>query len=102
MKMRDEEGWWMFLELCLKTKSPSRLQELFNLFLTIEEKEHLASRMQIIKALLDEKLSQREISDEMKVSISQITRGSNALKIINHDLFKFIENHVRNYKKNEK
>lgn len=101
MKMRNEEDWMMFLDLCLKTKTPSRLQELFNLFLTIEEKEHLASRMQIIKALLDEQLSQREISDQMQVSISQITRGSNALKIIDDDLLKFIKNYVRK-NKNEK
>ncbi len=99
--MRDDEGWKMFLDLCLKTKKPSRLEELLNLFLTIEEKEHLSSRMQIIKALLNEQLSQREISDEMKVSISQITRGSNALKIISDDLSKFLENYVRRYKKNE-
>lgn len=87
--MRDDEGWRMFLDLCLETKKTSRLEDLLNLFLTIEEKEHLSSRMQIVKALLSEKLSQREISDEMKVSISQITRGSNALKIISDDLLKF-------------
>jgi TrpR family trp operon transcriptional repressor len=50
--MRDEEGWKMFLDLCLETKKSSRLEEVFGLFLTIEEKEHLSSRMQIIKALL--------------------------------------------------
>jgi TrpR family trp operon transcriptional repressor len=99
--MRDDEGWRMFLDLCLKTKKSSRLEELFNLFLTIEEKEHLSSRMQIIKALLSKKSSQREISDEMKVSISQITRGSNALKIISNDLLKFLENYVKRYVKNE-
>ena len=99
--MRDDDGWKMFLDLCLETKKSSRLEELLNLFLTMEEKEHLASRMQIIKALLDEKLSQREISDEMKVSISQITRGSNALKIINNDFLKFLEDYVKKYKKNE-
>ena len=99
--MRDEEGWKMFLDLCLETKESSRLEELLSLFLTIEEKEHLSSRMQIIKALLSEKLSQREISDEMNVSISQITRGSNALKIISDDLLKFLENYVRRHEKNE-
>lgn len=99
--MRDEEGWKMFLDLCLETKESSRLEELLSLFLTIEEKEHLSSRMQIIKALLSEQLSQREISDEMKVSISQITRGSNALKIISDDLLKFLENYVRRHEKNE-
>ena len=64
--MRDEEGWKMFLDLCLEAKKSSRLEELFRLFLTVEETEHLSARMQIIKALLSEKLSQREISDEMK------------------------------------
>ena len=97
--MRNEKDWKIFLDLCLKTTKTSRLQELFNLFFTIEEKEHLASRMQIIRALLDEKLSQREISDKMQVSISQITRGSNALKIVNDDFLKFIVNYVRKYKK---
>ncbi len=101
MKMHNEEDWDLFLELCLKTKTPLRLQELFNLFLTLEEKEHLASRMQIIRALLDKKLAQREISDKMQVSISQITRGSNALKIVDKDFLKFIQNSINNYKKNE-
>lgn len=99
--MRNEDGWKMFLELCLKAKKSSRLEELFSLFFTIEEKEHLSSRMQIIKALLSDKLSQREISDEMKVSISQITRGSNALKIISKDLLKFLEDYVRTNEKNK-
>lgn len=93
--MRDDEGWKMFLNLCVQAKNPVRLEELLNLLLTIEEKIHLASRMQIIKALLEEKLSQREISDAMKVSISQITRGSNALKIISPDLLKFLEDHMK-------
>jgi len=97
--MRDEEGWKMFLDLCLEAKKSSRLEELFRLFLTVEETEHLSARMQIIKALLSEKLSQREISDEMKVSISQITRGSNALKIISDDLLRFLENYVRRHEK---
>lgn len=85
----------MFLDLCLETRKTSRLDELLKLLLTIEEKEHLSSRMQIIMALLDAKLSQREISEKMNVSISQITRGSNALKVISDDLLKFLENYVR-------
>ena len=99
--MHNEEGWEIFLDLCLKTEKSSRLDELLSLFLTLEEKEHLSSRMQIIKALLNEKLSQREISDEMKVSISQITRGSNALKIISKDLLKFLENNIKRHEKNQ-
>lgn len=97
--MRNDGEWQFFLDLCLKTKKISRLQEFFSLFLTIEETEYLISRMQIIKALLDKKLSQREISEKMQVSISQITRGSNALKIISDDLIKFLELNMRKNKK---
>ena len=95
--MRNEEDFNIFLGLCLKTKQNARLQEVFDLFLTIEEKEHLASRMKIIRTLLEQKLSQRDISEKMQVSISQITRGSNALKVIDDDLLKFIDSHVRKY-----
>jgi TrpR family trp operon transcriptional repressor len=99
--MHDEDGWKIFLDLCLEAKNRVRIEELFNLFLTIEEKEHLSSRMQIIKALLVQKRSQREISDEIKVSISQITRGSNALKVISNDLLEFLKSYVEKEEKNE-
>lgn len=87
-----EEGWDRFLELCLKSDSPQELEKILNLFLTIEEKEVLASRYLIIQALLSRKWSQREIAEKFKVSISQITRGSNALKIIDDDLRKRLKN----------
>lgn len=84
-------GWKRFLELCLQQKTPEQLNKLFNLFFTIEEKETLASRGLIIDALLEKKLPQREISEKFNVSIAQITRGSNALKIVDADFKKSIE-----------
>jgi len=85
------KGWQEFLNLCCKVQTPKDLENLLNLFLTLEEKELLASRCLIIKALSEEKLTQREIAEEYHVSISQITRGSNALKIIDRKLKKFLE-----------
>lgn len=82
-----KDGWEDFLKLCSKMQSPEEFNDLFNLFFTIEEKETLASRYLIIKALLEERLTQREIAETCRVSIAQITRGSNALKIIS-PLFK--------------
>lgn len=82
----DSPGWQGFLELCSRIHSAEELRHVFNLFFTIEEKETLASRFLIVKALLEEKLTQREIAEIHKVSIAQITRGSNALKIISPDL----------------
>ena len=77
-----KKGWQEFLKLCTKIESPKELGELLDLFLTIEEKETLASRYIIVKALCEGDLTQREIAETNKVSIAQITRGSNALKII--------------------
>jgi len=38
-------------------------------------------RFLIVQALQEGKMTQREVADHFDVSISQITRGSNALKI---------------------
>ena len=82
----DKKGWQEFLKLCSKISSPDEMREVFDLFMTIEEKETLSSRYLIIKALVEAELTQREIAEKYKVSIAQITRGSNALKIISPKL----------------
>jgi TrpR family trp operon transcriptional repressor len=82
----SEDGWQAFIELCCKFPNNKELEELFDLFFTLEEKEVLAKRHSLVKALLNEELTQREIAERMQVSISKITRGSNALKIISKQL----------------
>jgi TrpR family transcriptional regulator, trp operon repressor len=81
-----EDSWAHFARMCLSFESPEELQKVLDLFLTIEEKETLSARYQIVKALLEGTLTQREIAQKLKVSIAQITRGSNALKIISPKL----------------
>lgn len=88
---KDKDGWRGFLNLCSKIKSPEEFQKFFDLFLTIEEKETLGRRFLIVKALEEGKLTQREIADHFGVSISQITRGSNALKIVDPSLKKSLD-----------
>lgn len=85
--------WKSFLTLCLKTQNTHELSQLFDCFLTIEERNDIADRYLIIKALLDEKLTQREISKKLNVSIAKITRGSNALKSIDSKTKRFLEEH---------
>ena len=89
-----EKEWKDFVKLCCKLKSEKELENLFDLFFTLEEKDLLASRYVVIKALLEGKLTQREIAEACQVSISQITRGSNALKIIDPKLKKFLESQI--------
>lgn len=80
-----------FLDLFLNITDEKILSELFDLLLTPEEKSSLQTRCLIVKALLDQKETQREISSHLKVSISKITRGSNELKRISPKLKKFLE-----------
>ncbi len=82
------------LHLFQQADSIEQLESLFNLFFTLEEKDILASRYEVIHALLRGELPQREIAKKYKVSIAQITRGSNALKIIDSKLKKFLEKHL--------
>jgi TrpR family trp operon transcriptional repressor len=87
----EQDGWWAFITLCSKLNTPEEFKKLFDLFFTIEEKETLGRRLLIVKALREGKLTQREIADDFNVSISQITRGSNALKIIDSSLGKILD-----------
>jgi TrpR family trp operon transcriptional repressor len=88
--MKDEDGWQFFIQLCLQIKSPKEFDQFFDLFLTIEEKNLLASRCKIIQELLKNEMPQREIAKQFNVSIAQITRGSNALKRIDPSLQNFL------------
>ena len=81
-----KKGWEEFIKLCAEIQSPKELREFLDLFCTIEEKETFASRFLIIQALIKGEQTQREIAESSKVSIAQITRGSNALKIISSKL----------------
>lgn len=90
----SEDGWLSFLELTTKFKNGRQLQELFDLFFTLEEKQDLSKRHSLIKALLDGQMTQREIAEKLGVSISKITRGSNALKIINSRLKGALKKHM--------
>jgi TrpR family trp operon transcriptional repressor len=88
------KDWKDFAKLCSKLKSEKELENLFGLFFTLEEKELLAARYAVVKALLEGQLTQREIAEACHVSISQITRGSNALKIIDPKLKSFLESNI--------
>lgn len=93
-KNQEIDGWRQFLTLCTEAKSPSDLNNLLNLFLTHEEKHDLATRFLIIEMLIQNEKPQREIAKDLQVSISKITRGSNALKEIDDKLRGFLNTHM--------
>ena len=87
----NKKGWQCFLDLCLAIEDKKLLSEFFDLCLTHEEIESLETRCLIIRALMEQKAPQREISKDLNVSIAKITRGSNELKRISPHLRKYLE-----------
>ncbi len=90
-----DEGWWAFLELCRGLKTTEQLNEFFDFFLTIEEKEDISSRVLISRELLKGEKTQRQIAKDLQVSIAKITRGSNSLKLTSDKLMKIILRDVK-------
>jgi TrpR family trp operon transcriptional repressor len=89
-----EKGWKNFLKFVQATNDPKMLSELLDLFLTPEEKASIETRCLIVKALLEQKLTQREMSKHLTVSIAKITRGSNELKRISPKLLAFLRENL--------
>lgn len=86
------QNWRNFIKLCLKVKTEKQFSELFNLLLTDAEQEDIAARLAIVVALLSGKKTQRELAKQLKISIAKITRGSNALRVTDQTIKRFIIN----------
>jgi TrpR family transcriptional regulator, trp operon repressor len=89
-----KKSWDDFIRLCRHTQSDAKLNELFQLLLTLDEQEQLATRVELLRALLQGDQPQRTIAKTLKISIAKITRGSNALKTISADLRKYLTHNL--------
>lgn len=90
-----EDGWWCFLAALNELQSSEQLNEFFTLFLTIEERNDIADRFLIVRDLLKGDKTQRQMADELQVSIAKITRGSNSLKMIGANLRDFLIDNIK-------
>lgn len=75
-----QKGWQKFIELSAEIRDEAKLAAFFDLLLTPQEKESIAMRYLIVRELLLEEQTQRDIAKNLNVSIAKITRGSNELK----------------------
>lgn len=85
-----KQGWRQWLHWCKNIENEKMLDTLFDLLLTPEEKKDIATRCLIVKELLTQTHSQRDIAKHLNVSIAKITRGSNELKRIKDTLIQYI------------
>ncbi len=91
--MDGNRVWGKFLRL-LHGADEKELDVLCQLFLTKNEREMIVERYSLIKTLLSGKLTQREISEKMAMSISLVTAGSKALQLLKEKDRKFLKDHM--------
>ncbi|MCX8514081.1 MAG: trp operon repressor [Burkholderiales bacterium] len=72
----------LVLEKFSKLKTTKELFMFFEIFLTYTEREEFIKRFRIMHELINGKKTQREIARDLKVSIANVSRGSNVLKTL--------------------
>lgn len=85
-----KKGWRQFLHWSHQAADEKQLDAMFDLVLTPEEKNDIATRCLIIKELLAQEASQRDIAKNLNVSIAKITRGSNELKRMKASVIQYV------------
>lgn len=97
---RDLKQWNEFLEILRNAVAEGREQDLLMLLLTADERDTLGLRLQIISHLLDRKLTQREIKNNLNTSVATVTRGSNMLKVMPSEFLNWVKEQLN--QQNEK
>lgn len=89
--MKEPSGWHEFIANCRTLTENNDLSNFFELVLTPSEREKIAARYQILSQLNEDKLTQREIAAKLGVSIFNVTRGANQLKLVDDDIKSLIK-----------
>ncbi|QLB21506.1 Trp operon repressor [Vespertiliibacter pulmonis] len=87
---RDISEWQQFIFLVKLAVEEDKLENLLEMLFTTDERNSFGLRVQIINALLNTDLPQREIQQQLRTSAATITRGSNMLKVVNPDIREWV------------
>lgn len=88
--MKQSQNWQAFIDNCNSFSDSKELKKFLELVLTRSEIDKIAARYQILLELSREELTQREIAQKIGVSIFNITRGANQLKLVDKATKKLI------------
>lgn len=88
-------------EILSKIKSKNDLENFLLEILTKSEVETLSKRWRIL-TMLKEGYTQREIAQELNVSLCKVTRGSKILKDKNAIITKYLDKEFKNEQLNDK
>jgi TrpR family trp operon transcriptional repressor len=97
-KITDQKkSWRRFIRLLLSFEKEQELESFLDLFLTLEEQKDLLNRHAIVQALMFQDQPQRQIAEQLNVSIAKITRGSNCLKTIPANSYAMIKKKIGSF-----
>lgn len=88
---RNMDQWNAFVEILSNALEQGKIQDFLTLLLTPDERDAVGLRLQIVSQLLDKKISQREIQQNLNTSAATITRGSNMIKLMDPEFMDWIK-----------
>lgn len=83
---KNDSSWQDLIELFSAVEDEQSIEKLLQVLFTHDERNDIAKRVQIIRSLLRGDKTQRQLAQDLNVSIAKITRGSNALKSIDDEV----------------
>ncbi|TCP93441.1 Trp operon repressor [Cricetibacter osteomyelitidis] len=87
---KNMEQWNAFIATLRTAFEQGKENEFLTLLLTADERDAVGLRLQIVKQL-QEKVSQREIQQNLNTSAATITRGSNMIKTMPPEFMDWIK-----------
>lgn len=97
-QQRDPKEWQQFVDLLKQAVAEDKTDALLSMLLTTDERTSLGLRVQIVRALLENQISQREIQQQLNTSAATITRGSNMLKTVDLDILQWVDSKLNGKK----
>jgi len=76
----EQDDWQKTVDFLNKAFDDNHQFDIFKLLMTIDERNALITRVKIVKALLEAKINQRQLREQLGIGIATVTRGSNSLK----------------------
>lgn len=89
--MKYSQNWISFIENCHSLTDLKNLKKFLELVLTPSEVEKIAARYQILLELHKDELTHRDIAQKLNVSVFNVTRGANQLKLADRTTKKLIQ-----------
>ncbi|WP_392566170.1 trp operon repressor [Utexia brackfieldae] len=90
----QQDDWQNTVELLKQAFKDNVEFDLLKLLLTLDERDAIATRVEIIKLLLEGSINQRELKNRLGIGIATVTRGSNSLKEAKPELKTWLEKNL--------